>query len=117
MIQPGSSHHKVARLRTVELRAQAAQVIQPWGSWLELAFPDATVAIDSRIELFPVSVWNELAAIDVGSEGWQEALGRWAPTMAVVARDDVGLRGRLAGLGWTTFYDDRDGFVLEAPSR
>ena len=26
---------------------------QPWGSWLEFAVPESTVAIDSRLELFP----------------------------------------------------------------
>ena len=36
---------------------------QPWGSWFEFALPTLPVAIDSRIELFPTSVWDTYDSI------------------------------------------------------
>src|SRR6185503_19248539 len=30
---------------------------QTWASWLEFAVPNALVAVDSRIELYPAEVW------------------------------------------------------------
>ncbi len=41
---------------------------QPWGSWFEFALPDLPVAIDSRIELFPTSVWDTYDSIVSGGE-------------------------------------------------
>ena len=44
---------------------------QPWGSWLELAVPEATVALDSRIEVVPAQVWDDA---DVET-GWLITIG------------------------------------------
>ena len=52
---------------------------QPWGSWFEFALPDLPVAIDSRIELFPASVWDAYEEVIAGVDGWQaqlESVGR-----------------------------------------
>ena len=44
---------------------------QLWGSWFEFAVPDLPVAIDSRIELIPVSVWDARDLIEAGGDGWE----------------------------------------------
>src|SRR5207244_2305239 len=50
---------------------------QPWGSWFEFATPDVPVAIDSRIELFPVETWDGYETVASGRDGWQAILERW----------------------------------------
>ena len=79
---------------------------QAWGSWLEFAVPEATVAIDSRIELFPTQVWDDYVRISAGIEGWESILDRWGVTVAVVAAAEPGLRDRLIAAGWTETYVD-----------
>ena len=85
---------------------------QPWGSWLEFAVPQATVAIDSRIELFPTAVWDDYVRITAGIEGWDTIVSRWGVTIAVVTADNPGLRDRLVSAGWREVYADADGSVL-----
>ena len=85
---------------------------QPWGSWFEFSFPDVAVAIDSRIEVFPPSVWDDYEAVSQGRDGWQDVLDRWGATLAVVAARDEALRDRLIGAGWQVTHTDEDGFVL-----
>jgi hypothetical protein len=85
---------------------------QPWGSWFEFALPDATVAVDSRIELFSNDVWDAVDRIDAGSTGWQEVLASWNVTAVVAARDQVDLVQRLTTAGWRDAFHDEDGTVL-----
>jgi hypothetical protein len=88
---------------------------QRWGSWLEFAVPDALVAVDSRIELFPAKTWDEFEAVAVGLDSWQETLARWGVGVAVVEAADRSLHDRLVGAGWSTTYEDGDGWVLLSP--
>ncbi len=89
---------------------------QPWGSWFEFALPELQVAIDSRIELFPVEVWEDYEAVVAGADGWEALLETWQPTLVVAAGDaESGLAARLAGAGWTEAYADADGRVFTKP--
>jgi hypothetical protein len=90
---------------------------QPWGSWFEFALPDLPVVIDSRIELFPVEVWDAYERVAAGVEGWQEQLADWHVTMTVVAAGDTGLSERLSAAGWRVAYEDGDGSIAVAPGR
>lgn len=90
---------------------------QPWGSWFEFALPDLPVAIDSRIEVFPAAVWDDLETVTDGRPGWEEVLRRWAPTIAVVGRDEAAFADRLVGAGWRQVFTDADGRILLAPAR
>ena len=85
---------------------------QPWGSWFELALPQATVALDSRIELFPAQVWDDYETVRSGGDGWQLILERWNPTFVVATEDEDELVARLHLAGWMTAYADGDGTVL-----
>lgn len=89
---------------------------QPWGSWFELALPAATVAIDSRIEVFPTSVWADFERVRSGGDGWQTILERWGVTVVVATADETPLLQRLRGLGWRIIHQDADGAVLRAPA-
>lgn len=88
---------------------------QPWGSWFELAVPDAKVALDSRIELYPADVWTDYDAIRSGGFGWEETLARWDPTFIVIEHDETGFGERLVSAGWRRPYSDDDGDILVAP--
>lgn len=65
-------------------------VSQTYASWFELTLPTMPVFTDSRIELFPTSLWN--AYLDIGSarEGWQAQLDRWDVDAVVINPDQDG---------------------------
>jgi hypothetical protein len=90
---------------------------QPWGSWFEFTIPDLPVAIDSRIELFPVATWDDYDSVASGRDGWQAVLERWHITIALVSAGDEALAERLAALGWRQSYEDRYGQIFVAPGR
>jgi hypothetical protein len=87
---------------------------QAWGSWFELALPDATVALDSRIELFPAKVWDDYDAVHRSGDGWQAILAGWAPRFIVATDDEDAFVARLKSAGWTIIYTDNDGTILLA---
>lgn len=82
---------------------------QRWGSWLEFAVPQAAVAVDSRIEMFPADVWASYEAVLAGVDGWQDQFDRWRPSIAITEPLDATLERRLRDLGWTARYQDADG--------
>jgi hypothetical protein len=87
---------------------------QPWGSWFEFAAPDALVAIDSRIELFPPEVWADYERVMTGVDGWEAIVADWGVTIAVVDATNTGLHDRLTQAGWTEIYADDEGAVLRS---
>ena len=90
---------------------------QPWGSWFEFAIPELPVAIDSRIELFPIDVWHAYEGIVAGTDGWQVQLHDWGVTIVVVRDEDADLARRLTAAGWKMAYTDRDGSIFVAADR
>jgi hypothetical protein len=89
---------------------------QPWGSWFEFAVPGSTVALDSRIEVFPESVWDAVDRIRAGGEGWQAQLRLWNVRIVVTEHADADLTGRLVASGWTLAFSDATGSVLLSPA-
>src|SRR5207248_3096334 len=88
---------------------------QSWGSWLEFAFPSSLVAVDSRIEVFPASVWQTYGDVSAGRQGWQQTLRSWNVDLVIASR---GQQSRLLPLiagdpGWHLVYSDRDGAIYE----
>jgi hypothetical protein len=90
---------------------------QPWGSWFEFAIPDVPVAIDSRIELFPVETWDDYETVASGRDGWQPVVERWQVTLAVVPAGDDPFAARLVAAGWKLSYGGNDGRLFTAPGR
>ena len=88
---------------------------QPWGSWLKFALPDLPIGIDSRIEVFPASVWDAYEDVIAGVDGWQAQLDTWDVAFVVAAASDDAFAGRLADAGWRLAYTDADGSVFAAP--
>ena len=106
-----------AALRATARPGDRAFNPQPWGSWFEFAIPELPVAIDSRIELFPVETWDDYETVVSGGDGWQAILDRWQVTMVVARPGDDAFIQRLHGAGWRDAYADRDGIVLTSPGR
>jgi hypothetical protein len=86
---------------------------QPWGSWLELAAPCARYAVDSRIELYPATLWDDAEAVEAGALGWNTILASEGAGAVVTQRTiDAGLDQALGtSVGWTRVYADCDGSV------
>jgi hypothetical protein len=90
---------------------------QEWGAWFEFALPALPVAIDSRIEFFPVEVWQAYDAVATGREEWASQLDQWGVTIVVLTADEQAFLERLSAAGWQTVHTDADGSVLVAPGR
>ncbi len=54
----------------------------------QFAHRDLPVAIDLRIELFPVEVWDAYERVVAGVDGWQAQLDDWGVTIVVAAGDE-----------------------------
>jgi hypothetical protein len=54
-----------------------AFVSEVYASWSEFSAPELPVAVDPRIEIFPVEVWNDYTIVTEGRSGWQGVLDRW----------------------------------------
>ncbi len=84
---------------------------QPWGSWFEFALSDRLVAIDSRIELFPASVWDDYARVAAGIEGWQSILDGWDADFVVIEGLDPAFAARLEAAGWRQVLGGETGSI------
>jgi hypothetical protein len=104
--------------RALAARAVAADhvvVPQPWASWFEWAAPGRLVMVDSRIELFDETTWNDYLAIAGGGPAALAALGRIGATVVVVDPTtqpalDTTLRGVAAR--WVVAFEDTDGALF-----
>jgi hypothetical protein len=106
-----------AALRDLALPDDRLFAPQPWGSWFEYALPTLPVAIDSRIEFFPPSVWAQYDAVVLGVDGWQAQLADWRVSIVVVRGDGGAFANRLMAAGWVEVYRDADGRILLRPGR
>ena len=108
---PQSLADRLGRLPS-ELRLGVLNAWNPqvWGSWLELAVPAYRYGVDSRIELFPKSVWDDYDAIHAGDIGLLDRAG-----VSVVVTDhdvDATLEAALrASDRWATAFEGCDGDI------
>ena len=73
--------------------------------------------MDSRIEFYPPQVWRDYSGVIAGSDGWEQRIASWDPTIAVMAKRDNAVADRFIALGWRSVYSDEDGSILLAPGR
>jgi hypothetical protein len=88
---------------------------QAWGSWLEYTFPEATVAVDSRVEFFSPQVWRDYESVLGGREDAPALLSGWGANVAVLESTQAETRAGLERLGWRVSYSGADGAVLIGP--
>jgi hypothetical protein len=81
---------------------------QAWGSWLEYAWPGALMYLDSRVELFPASVFAEYGEVSAGRGDWVGILDRWQVALVLVdPKGQPGLAGAVrASSSWRVMVDD-----------
>jgi hypothetical protein len=106
-----------AALRTMARPGDRLFNPQEWGSWFEFTLPDLPVAMDSRIEFYPADVWQDYSGVLAGSDGWEQRIASWAPTIAVMAKRDQAIVDRFTTIGWRSVYSDEDGSIMVAPNR
>lgn len=108
-----------AQLRLLAVPGDRLYNPQPWGSWFEFALPALPVAIDSRIEVFPPSVWDDYDAVSGARVDWRSILDRWGVTIVVATTDrDLPLIEQLsADAGWRQAYADADGRIFVRSDR
>jgi hypothetical protein len=87
---------------------------QAWGSWLEYALPHNRVAVDSRLEVLPDTVWALYADVSHGREGWQAILDDWRVSAAILSpQQQSHLIERMErDPGWEVVRRDREGVVF-----
>lgn len=86
---------------------------QPWSSWFEFALPRARLGTDSRIELFPESVWREYDLVESGSADGRDLLDQETVLIVVAAREQEALiRALESDANWELKYRDVDGAVF-----
>jgi hypothetical protein len=89
-----------------------AWVPQAWASWFEFAAPGATIAVDSRIELYPPSVWSDAELVASASGDWLGVLDRYRADVVVVSADQTRLAAGLATApAWRRLYFNNDGSI------
>jgi hypothetical protein len=85
---------------------------QTWGSWIEWVAPNLQVAVDSRIELFPGAVWDDVNRVANATGDWQSILVRRQVNYLVVATDQPRLEAAIAASGrWGRAYADAEGSI------
>ena len=97
------------------LNSHAATVWNPqvWGSWLESAVPGELVAVDSRIELFPTQIWDDVDQVSRGGADAIPILDRYHPDFVVVERPAQNALEHALGAApaWACIYQDVDGSI------
>lgn len=105
---------------TAALRAEVRpgdRILNPqvWGSWFEYAVPEATYAVDSRIEFFPAETWRRYEAIVAGAAGWEAESAAWDPRIVIIEAGAASGVARFEALGYARVHEDADGFLLVRP--
>jgi hypothetical protein len=105
-----------ASLKTVARAGDRLFNPHRWGSWFEYAIPDVLVAVDSRVEIFPASVWTAYDAVRAGAPGWQQVLSDWDVDLVATEPEDRAFLERLRTAGWSVLSSDDSGSVLRRPA-
>ena len=79
---------------------------------MEFALPQATVAVDSRIELFPPEVWAAIDRLDAMPPDASPTLSEWDVDVVVARPNQSALADELRSAGWRLIARDEDGSVL-----
>jgi hypothetical protein len=103
--------HMTERLLHETTGGERVFAAQAWGSWFELALPDDTVFVDSRIELYPPARWRAYDTVSGGRQGWEAVLDRWGVTFVAAERDQQAGLLRVIGRSddWSLVYRDASG--------
>ena len=86
---------------------------QHWGSWLEWAAPDVYYTVDSRIELFPDVLWDDVDQVASMTGDWLPVLDEYKVQVVVLTSEQSALEAALdASPAWRVAYRDGEGSIL-----
>jgi len=82
---------------------------QGYGSYLEWACPGLKVFVDTRIELYTQSIWQDYLSASSGEFDWEKVLKRYGINTVLLNKQEQGpLVAALQATGdWRTLYEDR----------
>ena len=85
---------------------------QIWGSWLEWAVPDLYYTVDSRIEIFPEVLWDDVDQVAGMQGAWLPVLDEYKVEIVVLTSDQTVLDAALeASPAWRVTFRDADGSI------
>jgi hypothetical protein len=102
----------VVPVRSVSEIGDRLLVAQPWASWFEYRLPGRPVFVDSRIELYPASVWADYGAIRTARADWSELLDGWNVDVIVTESDWAVERFLRVDPGWRLAFENQAGSVF-----
>ena len=86
---------------------------QVWGSWLEWAVPELYYTVDSRIELFPDILWDDVDRVASMQGEWLAVLDEYKVEVVVLTSEQTALDAALeASPVWHTHFRDAEGSVF-----
>jgi hypothetical protein len=88
---------------------------QAWGSWLEWAVPGLAYTVDSRIELFPEGLWDDVDQVAAMRDDWLGVLTAYEVQVIVLTSDQTSLVAAFEQAGWKAVHSDAEGTVLAVP--
>lgn len=87
-------------------------VYQPFASWFEYSLPQDPVMVDSRIELFPATVWRDYDLVIGARDGWDRVLDRYGIRGVVLPPGAVLTPELSRADGWRAIADGPAGSVF-----
>ena len=88
-------------------------VFQRWASWVEFSRPDLFVFVDSRIEVFDETTWDDYHTVADGGDGWEAVLDRYEVDAVMVSAEQTAvIDGLSEALGWKTVSIDDTGAMF-----
>ncbi|MBU0492519.1 MAG: hypothetical protein KKA73_19945 [Chloroflexi bacterium] len=85
-----------------------------YGSYLIWAAPDVPVFVDTRIELYPGTVWDDYLAITLACHDWEDRLSDWGIDMLMLDRAGQPLLIGVAEASpnWERRYEDETTIIF-----
>jgi hypothetical protein len=91
---------------------------QVYASWTEFSATDLPVMVDSRIEIFPTTVWDDYFMVTDAGANWREVLDRWDVNVVIAHPEQS--KSLLAVIGrdpaWREVFQDQTGARRSSPS-
>jgi hypothetical protein len=89
---------------------------QVWGSWLEWSVPELSYAVDSRIELFPAGLWDDLEQVATMHGDWRPILDKYEVDVVVLTPEQLPIAEGLDDEPtWVVLYQEADGSIVARP--
>jgi hypothetical protein len=113
-VHPETPVEAVAFLRGL-LPARRTFHSEAYGSYMIWASPEIPIFIDTRIELYPLSQWQDYIALSYARYDWQTILDRYGVDTLFLQRETQQplIDAAIASPHWERIYEDEGSVILE----